>query len=131
MNVQNLSQKVTMVDVMAMAAVAASQTSNSGVDMRAYNGEVAFILSCKNTAGTTPTLVIKLQESDAASSDFTDIAGAVFTTVTDANSLLAVKEKIAVNITATKRYVRTHVTIGGTNSPSFMTSIVAVAASGQ
>ena len=131
MNVNNLSQKLTLVGILAMQEVAADQTSNTGVDMRSYVGEAAFILSAKNTAGTTPTLDIKLQESDAPSSGFTDITGGAFTQVTDANTLAAVKYKLNINLDSTKRYVRAYVDIGGTDTPKFIVSLTALAATGQ
>lgn len=124
MNQNTLGSVLQTINLLPMASVT-STGNGTGVDVTDYVGSLAVILSAKNTAGTTPTLDIKLQESDD-NSTFTDIAGATFTQVTDAGTLAATIEKIEVKVDSAKRYIRAAKTIGGTSSPAFMTSLVAV-----
>lgn len=114
-----------IINLVPMAAVAASGNGTS-IDCLDYVGSAAFVLNAKNTAGTTPTLDVKLQDS-ADNSTFADITGAVFTQVTDAGTLAATIEKISVNIDSARRYIRAVKTIGGTASPSFNVSLTGLA----
>lgn len=123
MNPSNFGTQLNAIGLLAMQNIASSQTSNTGVDIRDYVGDIVLSLTAKNTAGTSPTMAIKIQESDSSGADFTDISGAAFTTVTDAGSLAAVQQTIIVKASQTKRYIRAHVTIGGTNSPAFDTAL--------
>lgn len=102
-------------------------TPSTGVDMRDFTGEVTFILdSGAASAGTDPTLDVKLQEStasDGSGDAFADISGATFTQVTDA---AASHQAIKLNIDNQPRYIRAVATIGGTDTPTFAFSVVAV-----
>ena len=124
MNNQNIGQSLQLLDLLLMQSVTATG-NGTGVDLLGYEGEIAVILSAKNTAGVTPTLDVKLQDS-ADNSTFTDISGAAFTQVTDAGTSAAVSEKIVIKSDQVKRYVRAVKTIGGTSSPAFDTACHAV-----
>lgn len=110
----------TLVSVIPAADVAASADS-AGNDMAGFIGNVKFTLDTANTAGTAPTLAVKLQQSADGSTNWTDITGGGFTTVSGA---LAVGfQTIIISINDVQRYVRAHQVIGGSASPSFATSL--------
>lgn len=121
---RSLGTNLQTIDLLPMQSVTADG-NGTGVLVTDFVGGLAVILRAKNTAGSTPTLDIKLQESDDDST-YTDISGAAFTQVTDAGTLAAVSEKIVVNVEACKKYIRAVIDIGGTSSPAFMTTCVAV-----
>jgi hypothetical protein len=121
---QNLGTHLQTIDLIPMASVTAT-ANGTGVDVQQFVGSIAVMLACKSTAGTTPTLDIKLQSSADNSTGWADISGAAFTQVTDAGTSAATLEKISVNVDACERYIRAVKTIGGTSSPAFMTTCVA------
>lgn len=82
-------------------------------DMEGGTGTCFSIQVVGVVTGTDPVFESKLQEWDGlGSSDWADIPGAVFSTVTAAVNLQVI------NFERTKRYVRQFSTISGTN-PSF------------
>ena len=101
----------------AIAARTSSLSTGSGVDLNDTGPEFFAFLNNGTTSGTSPTLAVKLQESNVISSDYTDISGATFTTLTAAGS-----EMIRV-ANRTKRYVRAVSTHGGTDTPTFTWSV--------
>lgn len=121
---RNIGTHLQTIDLLPMASVTATG-NGTGVDVSQFVGSIAVQLAAKATAGTSPTLDVKLQESDDDST-YTDISGATFTQVTSAGSSAATLEKIAVNVDACKKYIRAVKTIGGTSSPAFMTTCVAL-----
>lgn len=123
-NDRNIATHQQTIELLPMQSVT-GDGNGTGVLVTEYVGSLAVILTCKNTAGTTPTLDIKLQESDD-NSTYTDISGAAFTQVTDAGTSAATIEKIVVNVDACKKYIRAVKDIGGASSPAFMTSCVAL-----
>lgn len=90
---------------------ATSTVTGSGVDMRDTTPCFAELV-VGTVSGTSPTLDVKLQESDTSGGTYSDISGATFAQVTASN-----KEEI-INFKRTKRFVRALATIAGT-SPSF------------
>lgn len=100
-------------------------TTGTGIDVTDYVGSIAVVLSAKNVAGSSPTLIVKLQDS-ADNDTFADITGAVFTTVTDAGTKASTLQKISANIDGAAKYLRAVATIGGTVSPEFLLSCTAV-----
>lgn len=84
-----------------------------GIDLRdsQFNPFTAF-LTVGAVSGTSPTLNVKIQESDDDST-YSDITGATFAQVTAANAEEAILVK-----NRSKRYVRAVATIAGT-TPSF------------
>lgn len=110
---QNLKDGVDLVTLFAVAA-RTSTANGTGADVLDYEGKATVILGSAAGSGTSPTLDVKVQDSDD-NSTFADIAGAVFTQVTGAG---ASNQAIGVGLNAARRYVRAVATIGGT-SPSF------------
>lgn len=124
MNQNNLGTHLQTIDLAPMANILTT-ANGTGVDVRDFVGQIAVLLSAVNVAGTSPTLAVKLQSS-ADNSTFADIAGAVFTTVTEAGTKAPTLEKITVNVDAASRYLRVVKTVGGTSSPEFSLSCTAV-----
>lgn len=84
--------------------------NGTGVDMRSTGPQVTAVLDIGDVTGTTPTLDVKLQDSDD-NVTFADITGAVFTQKTDADS----DSQFAITFfNRSKRYVRAVATIAGT-----------------
>lgn len=121
MNEFNIAQCLSSINLLPMQSVTATG-NGTGVDIQQFVGEISVLLAAKATAGTTPTMDIKLQDSDD-NSTFADISGAAFTQVTDAGSSAAVLHKIRIRADQVKRYIRAVRTVGGT-SPAFMTTCV-------
>ena len=113
---QNL-EKVTVVAGVATAAVTSTATS-SAIDLLEYDGDVLLILDSAAGGGSSPTLDIKLTESDATGGTYTDLSGATFTQVVDAASM----QTLTINKDSSKRFVKIVQTIGG-SSPTFTFSI--------
>ncbi len=119
-----IQQNVEKLDLIAghptAARTATGQTS--GIDLRAYDGDVLFLLDSAAGGGSSPTLDVTIEES-ADNSSFAAVAsGAVaFTQVTGTASA----QKVALNKDDAKRYVRIKYTIGG-SSPTFTFSVNAV-----
>ena len=121
----NLGSKSYLGTLLACDARTAS-ANGTGFDLEGSNGAegeaIVILASDAASAGTNPTLDVKLQES-SDNSTFTDISGATFTQVTDAAQAL---EKITINTNDVKRYLRAVGTIGGTSSPAFTYSVALV-----
>ena len=113
---QNL-EKLTVVAGVATAAVTSTATSSS-IDLLEYDGDVMLILDSAAGGGSSPTLDIKLTESDETGGTFTDLSGATFTQVVDAASM----QTLAINKDSSKRFIKIVQTIGG-SSPTFTFSI--------
>lgn len=96
-------------------------TNGTGVDVSAYEGQAIALLDVFYESGT-PTLDVKLQESDTLGGTYTDIVGAAFAQVTTTSGI----QKLAVNLDATKKFVRATGTAAGT-SPSYAWSVQLIA----
>ena len=113
---QNL-EKLTVVAGGATAAVTSTATS-SAIDLLEYDGDVMLILDSAAGGGSSPTLDIKLTESDETGGTYTDLSGATFTQVTGSASM----QTLAINKDECKRFIKIVQTIGG-SSPTFTFSI--------
>lgn len=95
-------------------ATRTASANGAGVDLQGYvnpgGREMKAYINCGEASGTTPTLDVKLQESDD-NATFSDIDGAAFSQLTGPGS-----EEI--HFRTNKRYVRAVATIGG-GTPSF------------
>lgn len=125
MSRDNVMANSTLVNILPSPTAARTATAlGSAIDMLGYEGNAVFVLdSAEATAGTNPTLDVKLQHCDTSGGSYTDITGAVFTQVTATAS----RQKLVVDLGKVKRYVKESHTIGGTNSPSFVHSLNMVA----
>ena len=113
---QNLD-KLTVVAGKATGAVTSTATS-SAIDFLEYDGYVLLVLDCAAWTGTSPTLDVKITNSDASGGTYTDLSGAAFTQVVDAASM----QTLVINKDSAERYIKIVQTITG-SSPSFTFSI--------
>lgn len=95
--------------------------NGAAINVRDFVGPLKLILSSGAGTGTTPTLDVKVQESDDGTT-WTDVAGATFTQVTDAAGSF---EAIVVDADALKAQIRAVATLGGT-SPVFDCAVIGV-----
>ena len=115
MNLLNMLPSTAVVSLFpARQRSGAGTTNGTGQDVSTFEGMGVALLDVNTESGTTPTLDVKLQESDTVGGTYTDIAGAVFTQVTAG----AVIQSIPVDLSQTKKFVRAVATEGGT-SPVF------------
>lgn len=114
----NLIHALASAVVSQLEAVAARTSTLTGTafDTLGYEGSMLVLLSSALGTGTSPTLDVKIQHSDSASSGFADITGAAFTQVTDAAG--AGVQNLVLRRDKVKRYIRVIGTIAGT-TPSF------------
>ena len=113
---QNLD-KLTVVAGKATGAVTSTATS-SAIDLLEYDGDVLLVLDCAAGTGTSPTLDVKITNSDASNGTYTDLSGAAFTQVVDAASM----QTLVINKDSAERYIKIVQTITG-SSPSFTFSV--------
>lgn len=105
------------VAVLAAPASRTATLTGTGLDVEKYEGVGKVVLhSTAASAGTNPTLDVKVQDSPDNSTGWADIPGATFAQVTDAASLQA----IHIDLSAAKKYIRVVGTLGGTSTPTFL-----------
>lgn len=98
-------------------AARTATVNGTGVDARGAIGDALVLLDSAAGTGTSPTLVVRLQDSDD-NAVWADIAGATFAQV----AAVASAQSIRINGTAARRFIRAVATIGGT-TPSFTFSV--------
>lgn len=91
---------------------ATSTVTGQAVDLQNADGAGFAVLNVGAVSGTTPTLDVKVQESETSGGTYTDIPGATFTQVVASN-----KSQL-INFKRSKRFGRLLATIAGT-TPSF------------
>lgn len=102
-----------------LPTAARTATANgTGVDAKDYIGIAAVVLDSGAGTGTTPTLDIKIQDSDD-NTTFADLSPAVAFTQVVAGATV---QRVALNLDAARRYIRAVSTITGT-TPSFTYSV--------
>lgn len=120
-----LNESYKALELFAPATRTAS-ANGTGVDLntirRADAGSV--VLHIGTVTGTSPTLDVKLQDSDD-NSTFADVSGAVF-----AQKTATALSRMNVDLKVVRRYVRAVATIAGT-TPSFPCSVVLLAAQNE
>lgn len=93
--------------------------NGTGIDMKDFVGQAAVVLDSAAGTGTTPTLDVKIQDSDD-NATFADVSPAVaFAQVTSAGVSV---QRIGINTDSLRRFIRAVATIGGT-TPSFVFSV--------
>lgn len=111
------------VDKLITPQTLSSTTNGTGIDLQGKvnpgGQEMKATLITGASSGTSPTMDVKLQESDSLGSGYADISGATFTQVT------ANDAEETIHFRTNKRFVRAVFTLGGT-SPTFITSCVLV-----
>lgn len=94
------------------AVLGSGANLGAAVDMGMAAGPITAQLMTGAVGGTSPTLDVKMQESETSGGTYTDISGATFTQVTAANQFQTIR------FNRTKRYVRFHGTVGGSSTPT-------------
>ena len=115
--IQQTLEKLEIFSCVATAAVTSTATS-AAIDLKEYDGDVSLILTSAAGTGSSPTLDVKVQDSDASGGTYGDLSGAAFTQVTDSASM----QVITFSKDEAKRYIKIVQTIGG-STPSFTFSI--------
>ena len=118
---QNL-EKLDVTAAVASASVTATATS-SAIDLKEFDGDVILVLNCAAGTGSSPTLDIKVQDSDETGGTYGDLSGAAFTQVTTSASL----QTLEVNKDECKRFIKIVQTVGG-SSPVFVYGISLIGA---
>ena len=117
---QNL-EKLEISAAVASASVSATATS-SAIDLKDFDGDVLLVLNCAAGTGSSPTLDVKVQDSDETGGTYGDLSGAAFTQVTTSASL----QTLEVNKDECKRFIKLVQTVGG-SSPVFVYGVSLVA----
>lgn len=108
--------EATFVEALPVAT-RTSTVTGSAVDLVDYDGYVAFtLMSEAATAGTTPTLNVKVTHADTSGGSYSDVSGATWTEVTDAADA---HETLVLDSSGLKRFVKIVGTIGGSATPTF------------
>ncbi len=99
----------------------ASAPTGAAIDCLGFR-EAKVVLAVATVAGTSPTLDVKVQSSDASGGTYADISGAAFTQVTTAND-----EKVFVgriHLQPQQRWLKVVATHGGTHTESSYCCVV-------
>ena len=115
-------EKLDITAAVASASVTATATS-SAIDLKEFDGDVLLVLNCAAGTGSSPTLDIKVQDSDETGGTYADLSGATFTQVTDSASV----QTLEVNKDECKRFIKIVQTVGG-SSPVFVYGISLIGA---
>ena len=115
-------EKLDITAAVASASVTATATSGA-IDLKEFDGDVLLVLNCAAGTGSSPTLDIKVQDSDETGGTYGDLSGATFTQVTDSASV----QTLEVNKDECKRFIKIVQTVGG-SSPVFVYGISLIAA---
>ena len=103
--------------VLAPPIARTATLTGTALDVLDYEGSCLIVLNAAAaTAGTTPTLNVKLQHSATTTSgDFVDVTSGAFTAVTDVAGTAGV-QYLKFNASDLKRYLRVIGTIAGANA---------------
>ena len=107
---------MSLSDVAAFYAVQTQKADNwstgtdnsSAIDTAGYHQ--AMVVFNAGTVGSSGTVDVKVQESDASGGTYTDVSGAAFTQVTASNDDATYVGRV--NLNGTKRFIRVVLTVG-------------------
>ena len=108
MTIHNLASKTEVLSLLPNDVVTATGTG-SAVDLVDYEGDIAVVLDAE-AGGAGITYAVKLTEADTSGGSYTDVTGGGFTTTTANTASL---QKLFVNVTNIKRFVKVSVTVAG------------------
>lgn len=108
MTIHNLGSKTTILGLLRGDVVTATGLG-SAIDLLGYEGDMAVLLDAE-AGGASITYAVKLTESDTSGGTYTDVTGGGFTTTTANTASL---QKIFVNVSNLKRFVKASVTVAG------------------
>ncbi len=119
MNMQNILGHALVLGLIEANEVTSTVTG-TGKDVTQWEGKALAILnSGPASAGTLPTLDVKLQHCATVGGTYADITGATFSQVTSA----ALVQGITINVSDLNGFIRAVGTIGGTSTPTFDFSV--------
>lgn len=119
MNIDYLADAGDLITLVAAQSVAAT-ANGTGVDISNHIGNAVVILdSGAASAGTLPTLNVKLQSSADNSTNWTDVPNGAFPQITTVATLA----KLVIRPRDLNKYLRAVSTIGGTASPAFPVAV--------
>jgi hypothetical protein len=121
----DITAGVVATNLVAPSAVT-STAAIASVDLGQYIGKVLLVLTARNTAGTNPTLALKVQNSAAADTGQADISGKAFTGLTTTNVNGVQTMELDTAAMTLGKYVNIHGTIGGTDNPAYVVSVVVI-----
>lgn len=108
MTIHNLGSKTTILGLLRNDVVTATGLG-SAIDLLGYEGDIAVLLDAE-AGGASITYAVKLTESDTSGGTYTDVTGGGFTTTTANTASL---QKIFVNVSNLKRFVKVSITVAG------------------
>jgi len=108
MTIHNLGSKTTILGLLRSDVVTATGLGPA-IDLLGYEGDMAVLLDAEAGGGSI-TYAVKLTESDTSGGTYTDVTGGGFTTTTANTASL---QKIFVNVSNLKRFVKASVTVAG------------------
>ena len=109
--------------VVGEPATVTTTSVGTALDIEGYDGWGIFILSTKNTAGSSPTLAVKLTHCATSGGSYADVTGGAFTGLTTG----ALVQTLKIKLDGLARYIKFDRTIGGTSNPSYQTDELLVA----
>ena len=109
MTIQNLGTKTEVLNFLPNDVVATTVTASTAIDLVDYEGDIAVVL-CAEAGSAGVTYLGKLTEADTSGGSYTDVTDGGFTTTT-ANT--ASRQKLYVNVTDIKRFVKVSLTVAG------------------
>ena len=122
---EKLTQGLAIVATVDPDATTAGAVNSDAVDMQKFNQAIFIVMA--GTLGSSATLDMKLQDSDASGGTFTDITGFAITQLTQAGTDDSDKQAAIViradQLNADARYVRAVVTVGTATSDVAMIAL--------
>jgi hypothetical protein len=93
-----------------------STLTGTAFDVTDYEGLARVVLSAgAATAGSSPTLDVKIQHCATSGGSYTDVTGAAFTQVTDTAGV----QTLVLDLNKVNKYIKVIGTLGGTSTPTF------------
>lgn len=112
---KNLGDNLVVKNLRPNATLSANEDS-SAIDLNGLEGEILVMIdSSAALAGSSPTLALKLTESDTSGGSYTDVSGGGFT----AQAGTALAQSLSLEKSKLKRFVKLNAVIGGTSSPQY------------
>ena len=115
----SLSRALSYCTRKVLQAMGTEKTANfdsTGVDITEACGLITVSLRARSTAGTNPTMLLKLQTCDTVGGSYEDVTG-VATTAAATSDL-----EFTVDKAKLKKFIAVNGVIGGTSTPSFVVS---------
>jgi hypothetical protein len=115
----DIYSEVTRTAAIALVSGRTTVSASSAIDLKGYEGigELELIAELAS-AGTNPTLAVKVQECDTSGGTYADVDPALaFATVTGAAN--GGVQALKMNFSALKRFIKVVPTLGGTSTPTF------------